>query len=34
MNLNKLTIKAQEAIANAQMIAVKNHQQQITHCTF
>ena len=29
MNLNNLTIKAQEAIANAQMIAVKNHQQQI-----
>ena len=29
MNLNNLTIKAQEAIANAETIAVKNRQQQI-----
>ncbi len=29
MNLNNLTIKSQEAIANAQMIAMSNQQQQI-----
>jgi len=29
MNLNKLTIKSQEAIANAQMIAMNNQQTQI-----
>ena len=29
MNLNNLTIKTQEAIANAQMIAARNHQQQV-----
>lgn len=29
MNLNKFTIKSQEAIANAQMIAMNNKQQQI-----
>ncbi|MEG1555493.1 MAG: Clp protease N-terminal domain-containing protein, partial [Bacteroidales bacterium] len=29
MNMNNLTIKTQEAIANAQMIAVNNQQQKI-----
>ena len=29
MNMNNLTIKTQEAIANAQMIAMSNQQQKI-----
>ncbi len=32
MNLNNLTIKSQEAIAKAQMIAARNQQQQIDTC--
>ncbi|MCR5114707.1 MAG: ATP-dependent chaperone ClpB [Bacteroidales bacterium] len=32
MNLNNLTIKSQEAIAKAQMIAASNQQQQIDTC--
>ncbi len=32
MNLNNLTIKSQEAIAKAQMIASRNQQQQIDTC--
>ena len=32
MNLNNLTIKSQEAIAKAQMIAAANQQQQIDTC--
>ena len=32
MDLNNLTIKSQEAIAKAQMIASRNQQQQIDTC--